>query len=152
MKVNKNSWHYRAITEETLGVTGVGSNFVSSSLCIYFWQVVSSIVFKGAVLLGVLPVVLAVSVVLPLSSLVGSMVTGNIIGGDLGLIILLAEMVATMVGLLLLGCGALIDKYRDYRYEKFMEEPIDKEPSLVAQYIKAKKDKICPIIEFVEEE
>ena len=152
MKVNKNSWHYRAITEETLGLTGVGSYNVSRSLCIYFWQVVISVVFKGFLLLVMLPSLLSLFVVMPLVSVVGTLVTGNLVQGDTGLIVLLAEALSVLIGILLWGYFTLVDKYRDYNYKKLLQDPIDKEPSLVGQYIKAKKDKICPIIEFVEEE
>ena len=149
MKVNKNSWHYKTITEETLGVGGCSQYFVSHSLCTYFWQVIASILLKGTLLLVILPAGLSLFVTLPLISLVGWLVTGSLVEGDLGLIILFAEVLAVLIWLIVIGVDILRNKFNDYRYVK---ESVDKGPSLVGQYIKAKKDKICPIIEFVEEE
>lgn len=105
MKVNKNSWHYKALTGNTLGVEGRESWSVSHSLCMYFWQVVGMIMYKAGILLIGLPVALNLFIVIPLVSLVGWVVTGTIVQGDVGLIILSAELAAIFIFFVLFGGG-----------------------------------------------
>lgn len=154
MKVNKNSWHYKAVTGDTLGVSGISYWKVSRSLCMYFWQVLGMLIYKAGILLIGLPIILSIFVVIPLTSLVGWVVTGNVVRGDTGLIILFAEVCAILIFLIVFGGSVAYNKYEDFQYKKMLKEddnPVEKEPNLVVEFIKAKKEKLCPMLEFVEE-
>lgn len=112
------------------------------------------ILYKTGLLLVGLPIVLSIFVVLPLSSLVGWIVTGNIVERDTGLVVLFVEACAMMLTLIIFGGVNAYDKYKDFQYKKMIKEennPIEKEPNLVVEFIKAKKEKLYPMLEFVEE-
>lgn len=144
MKVNKNSWHYKLLTENFCFISGWEEWHISNSLCLYFWQVMfrlvsglglgliatSPLVFWGTLLLGLHP-----------SDLV---FFGRLLVG-LGIFVTFA---LTAVGALasIVYAGEFIrDKLPRKEYK-------EKESNLFVEYIKAKKNKLCPIIEFVEEE
>ena len=79
MKVNKNSWHYRLLTGDIFGIQGVNSWNVSSSLCLYFWQVVFMLLWKGVALFFLTPFVINSLLILPLVSTLGLITTGVIV-------------------------------------------------------------------------
>lgn len=151
MKVNKNSWHYKALKNPTLGVGGVYSWDISKSLCVYFWQVLGMILVKIFALLVILPFLVGCLVVLPLTSLLGWINTGVIVQQDLGFIALFVEGVALVLASFMFGVNKLKDIYKSRENGRDEEALVDKEPSLLVEYIKAKKKKLCPIIEFVGE-
>lgn len=146
MKISTKSWHYRLCRK-------VFSN-PSNSLCIYFWQIPTA------------AVVYAVATVFTFS-LVGLVVAMYI--AFLSMPILLNFMGIDWVGTLLLGCVSMViwlatlkevyDHYYRCSWDKVLWESTQKEkrlkedytkkpPNLVFEYLKAKKDKICPTIEF----
>ena len=149
MKVNKNSWHYRLLTGDIFGIQGVNSWNVSSSLCLYFWQVVFMLLWKGVALFFLTPFVINSLLILPLVSTLGLITTGVIVQGDTGLTVLVMELIVIIVFVLVLAGLSLYTFLKD---KTDLADVVEKDPNLFVEYIKAKKNKLCPIIEFVEGE
>lgn len=123
MKISTDSWHYKLI--DTISV-----NFPSENLCNYFWQLIFALIVST-----ILITVICFVTLLMLSPVLQFFIELNpvyiIIGG--------------VVDITLLS-GTLIESIRERR--KYS----NKKPSICIEYIKAKKHKYCPKIEFVEEE
>ena len=149
MKVNKNSWHYRLLTGDIFGIQGVNSWNVSSSLCLYFWQVVFMLLWKGVALIFLTPFVINSLLILPLVSTLGLITTGVIVQGDTGLTVLVMELIVIIVFVIVLAGLSLYTFLKD---KTDLADVVEKDPNLFVEYIKAKKNKLCPIIEFVEGE
>jgi len=149
MKVNKNSWHYRLLTGDIFGIQGVNSWNVSSSLCLYFWQVVFMLLWKGVALFFLTPFVINSLLILPLVSTLGVITTGVIVQGDTGLTVLVMELIVIIVFVIV---WAGLSLYTFLKDKTDLVGVVEKEPNLFVEYIKAKKNKLCPIIEFVEED
>jgi len=127
MKVNKKSWHYKAVnfTLDHLPV----------ALCWYFWATVLSVCW--IIFIAVVATALACCIVLMITYpawqwffpnfLVQFMQTGGII-------------IWLLIG------GTILYNYRDYLKSEGLIKP--KPAGLVAQYISAKHRKICPIIKY----
>ena len=147
MKVNKNSWHYRLLTGDIFGIQGVNSWNVSSSLCLYFWQVVFMLLWKGVALFFLTPFVINSLLILPLVSTLGLITTGVIVQGDTGLTVLVMELIVIIVFVIVLAGLSLYTFLKD---KTDLADVVEKDPNLFVEYIKAKKNKLCPIIEFVE--
>lgn len=148
MKVNKNSWHYRLLTGDIFGIQGVNYWNVSSSLCLYFWQVVFVLLWKGVALFFLIPFVINALLIMPLVSTLGVITTGVMLQEDTGLIILVIELIV-IIGFVI--TWAELSLYTFLKDKTDLAEVVEKEPNLFVEYIKAKKNKLCPIIEFVEE-
>ena len=149
MKVNKNSWHYRLLTGDIFGIQGVNSWNVSSSLCLYFWQVVFMLLWKGVALFFLTPFVINSLLILPLVSTLGLITTGVIVQGNTGLTVLVMELIVIIVVVIVLAGLSLYTFLKD---KTDLADVVEKDPNLFVEYIKAKKNKLCPIIEFVEGE
>lgn len=149
MKVNKNSWHYKLLTGDIFGIQGVNSWNVSSSLCLYFWQVVFMLLWKGVALFFLTPFVINSLLILPLASIFGLITTGVIVQGDTGLTVLVMELIVIIVFVIV---WAGLSLYTFLKDKTDLAEVVEKEPNLFVEYLKAKKNKLCPIIEFVEED
>ncbi len=148
MKVNKNSWHYRLLTGEIFGIQGVNYWNVSSSLCLYFWQVVFVLLLKGVALFFLIPFVINALLIMPLVSTLGVITTGVMLQRDTGLTILVIELIVIICCVITWAGSSLYTSLKD---KTDLAEGVEKEPNLFVEYIKAKKNKLCPIIEFVEE-
>ena len=149
MKVNNNSWHYRLLTGDIFVIQGVNSWNVSSSLCLYFWQVVFMLLWKGVALFFLTPFVINSLLILPLVSTLGLITTGVIVQGDTGLTVLVMELIVIIVFVIVLAGLSLYTFLKD---KTDLADVVEKDPNLFVEYIKAKKNKLCPIIEFVEGE
>lgn len=149
MKVNKNSWHYRLLTGDIFGIQGVNSWNVNSYLCLYFWQVVFMLLWKGVALFFLTPFVINSLLILPLVSTLGVITTGVIVQGDTGLTVLVMELIVIIVFVIV---WAGLSLYTFLKDKTDLVGVVEKEPNLFVEYIKAKKNKLCPTIEFVEED
>jgi len=143
MKISKNSWHYKMLTEKFFFADRWNP---SRSLCLYFWQVMfrlamgvficmvvaSPLVFLMVNVNGYLPETLGVAVAI-------WALLGTFILAICGMILIL---------LFLTGVMYLVEKLKSRYFPK--KEYTPKE-SLIINYIKAKTDKVCPIIEFKED-
>ena len=134
MKVNKNSWHYRLLTGDIFGIQGVNSWNVSSSLCLYFWQVVFMLLWKGVALFFLTPFVINSLLILPLVSTLGLITTGVIVQGDTGLTVLVMELIVIIVFVIVLAGLSLYTFLKD---KTDLADVVEKDPNLFVEYIKA---------------
>ena len=142
MKVSRSAWHYEVVSE---GLFWVDGWFPSKSLCKYFWQVV------GMVLVGLGSIMLVVSPIVAL-------LTFPFISGSEATLVLFLQLMWALVGgavlamiALLAFAGAVSLVFGGGRLilSKALSRSIKtKHPSIVYSYLKAKKDKVCPIIDF----
>lgn len=154
MIINENSWHFK-----------IYAAFNSTwnrpkTLCAYFWKTF-------------IPV-LAVSIV-GFATLAGAAIIGQeiltkffvfsslwtLVPASIGIgILTISVMVLIAVGAVI-GPSWLLDKYNDRKYYKEIEfiaqnqeriknglEPIERKKSLIGEYLKARKEKVCPTLEY----
>ena len=152
MIINRNSWHYK------VAMLGDNEFALPKTLCPYFWYVV----FK---LFMVSTVTVAVSVG---SWLIGLPVIGKILS-LMGITLSKAGLTipAVLTGILIIalvvGTGFLCvmgvswlkdgfkEKMRERRWAKAQaaeEAGVALEPNVLVEYIKTRKSKMCPIIEY----
>jgi len=144
MKISKDSWHYR--------VCNSFSWMPSTSLCLYFWQVVwasflNFILIPVAVLLLVslflfgVPLILGSVLVRGFQEIAFENLHTMFYCWGLGFL--------TMLGMI--GCFVMKMLYDEGMLWQ-REETVEKEPSIVVEWIKAKKRKVCPVITFTNKE
>lgn len=151
MIISKNSWHYKLLTDKMFGFFNpvFYDMDISRSLCIYFWQVILVIALR---------ILLAIIVISPLHVLLAFGLDGHVVTGsgilDIFFFInfLTGLIVSGLLGLsIVLGSLKLIYwKIEEYLPEKKKQEKKPKQPNILVEYIKAKKEKVCPMIEFKE--
>lgn len=154
MIINENSWHFKiyAMFNSTWNRP--------KTLCAYFWKTF-------------IPV-LAVSIV-GFATLAGAAIIGQeiltkffvfsslwtLVPASVGIgILTISVMVLIAVGAVI-GPSWLLDKYNDRKYYKEIEliaqnqeriknglEPIERKKSLIGEYLKARKEKVCPTLEY----
>ena len=120
MKIKRNSWHYK--------VRNWGSyEKRHDSLCVYFWCVVGSIAFWVTI-------------------------TTIAIGVMIALCILLFEPQVThiWIAILFVGLSAFLPWYTITQLRQKYQSPQLPGENILVEYIKTKKAKICPIIEYVD--
>lgn len=130
MQISNRAWHLRMVRAQML------EPYIPSNLCNYFWRVVGILLFDTvgiAIILGIL---------------------GGIGFGIYKLYILFqTDLIDALLGVGLgLSMFSIIGiiVWLDQRKRKRPKEP--KPPGLVRSYIKARKERYCPLIEVVEEE
>jgi hypothetical protein len=130
MKIKKSSWHYRM---HRMFNGGFGPGY--KSLCTYFWGTVGTTLLVG--------VALPVSSVIILGLMLAPFVylfTGNL------------EIIGAVVAGSFLDIIALFGFWAWYRHtHPSTKLRVEKEPSLVVEYLKAKKRKVCPLIEYTND-
>ncbi|ATN93066.1 hypothetical protein CPT_Melville_092 [Salmonella phage Melville] len=150
MIINTSSWHCR-----------IYDFFFSSftrpnSLCVYFWKIVFSLIMSASVIFSILFACSLIGVDLAIyllssigiSNSVGSVILGTIIG-----IIVISTIFGVLVGINLLCYKVQSKIYATRlknRIKKIEAGEKTESKSIVIQYIKARKEKICPLIDFVE--
>ncbi len=157
MKISKNSWHYKMLKQ---GAFGCFNHYKpSNSLCLYFWQVAFQIgaLFLWLPLMGFLFV--SVFAVGPLLLVATWFLAGELLTSHEAMMQILPEMLAPLIaagviGLILyaaaivaFSCAGLSILSKKIR----ANQVVDSKPSLVIEYVKAKKQKICPILEFTDD-
>ncbi len=136
IKINKESWHYKLVK---FGQTN--EHEISNNLCTYFWQSV-----KG-VLLGMFGIVIV--------TLIGSTFLYMLAAPFMSL--LLPESIFAFI--LCIFYGVIIMKVaiesisEDHWlaidvFAKFKSKEKERKPSIIKEYLKAKKQKICPTLTF----
>lgn len=144
MQVNKSSWHYRLNLEMTNREYRVQQK---NTLCSYFWFTV----------LNMVKVAFLVTVCVGLLWVFGQLAMGNsdtdmsapwYIAIPVGLLAV-SVFIAFVFGLFF-AFQFCMDNFRAYlskRRANRKPKPV-KPDSLITQYVKAKKAKVCPMIEF----
>ena len=140
MKINKSSWHYKCMTESFM-YDGVPVDF-----CGYWRSLIAKL--GWAVLLGIFGGLIFTCMLTSIVELV-LFITGNVplnLGEDQ-----IAPAVGTFFWIILIF-GYLGFSYSE-RVHLFKNVPysFEDEPSLIVQWYRAKKDKICPMLEFEDE-
>ena len=124
VRINTSSWHYRLIYNSDFRVPG--------NLCAYFWKVVFLVVWyivaSVVVFIGVFAALMAM--LLPLF--------GVYIG---------AGLIATVVLYVMLG-SILIDLYRETDHYRARATNSTADANIAIEWVKAKKNKVCPMLEF----
>ncbi|AUR92196.1 TMhelix containing protein [Vibrio phage 1.170.O._10N.261.52.C3] len=151
--LSKNSWHYKFNRRmENSDFWSVDATD-QVSLCNYAWSTVFNLI-----------VALALSALLYVFSTglgAGILASNGVDAGELTYWYLYIWFlgVAVFAGVVaaLLGIGFTIyilnEKYQEYKYDKYEKGLLDDKPkqkSLISQWIKAKKDKVCPMIDWEE--
>ena len=156
MKISRKTWHYQVLQNGVLWHSGI--YYPSKNLCLYFWQVMWCLFMP-------------IGTALVAFSIPCSLILLAIQQEPTGWFVLYAGIgfTATFVGcaaILLIAANYISEKrkaakrkkilakhgsysaYHDYERQK--EKAKQKQPSLFLSWLKAKKDKVCPIIEVVK--
>lgn len=145
MKVNMNSWHFRL-------VEGFLDGDASRSLCVYFWQVAFRVIFLvvlGAALWSVFGLVAIaaatgngwISVTSPL------WIKGCVAAFGAFVVLAMFALCIVVITLVMFGISKSILVVGDL-FSRWGDSKEEQEPGVFVSYVKAKKEKICPIIEF----
>ena len=131
MNINKSSFHYKLAKLASDGA-------VPNNLCAYFWLAVFGAFLYFLVILVVIGVAFCLASI-GLAWWSPDFILPAFIGGALSVACLLCFLMMTIE-----------ERKTDERWAAMGEEPSpEKEPNLVIAYLKAKKEKVCPIINFV---
>lgn len=150
MKVNMNSWHYRLIENFLDGSP-------SNSLCVYFWQVVLRLVVGGAMGLAMWGFFggLASAFIVKFGWIdpATTPVWIKLLAAGLGAFLVLAVflVVLLIIGFTIYGVVAAFKTLRTM-FEQWDEKRPEKDDNLIVAFVKAKKRKVCPMIEFTLED
>jgi hypothetical protein len=146
MNINKNTWHYKLLRDAPL----LNPWTPSSSLCVYFWQVVARILCLTVASIVSVSLVTALFMIIlsPVITLVVYFI-GQVTNEGLNLWAFTGVVVIILLLLELLVHG--LDTLVKYlRHRAYTAKP--KAPNILTSYIKAKKEKVCPIITFTQED
>ncbi|UYD59865.1 hypothetical protein LEHPIFIF_00092 [Aeromonas phage avDM9-HANS] len=132
MKINTKSWHYRFLN--SLDAT------IPESLCPYFWKVVFMMAVTSAVtfLITCFMWMIGDKVFTKFDILLDNVYLGAVVYTFVGLVICVS-IVALIVGAIF-GCVWAKENFK----------PPYKEEPLIITFIKNKKSKFCPHLEFVD--
>lgn len=146
MKLSKNSWHYKLNKH-------VSNNYYipPKSLCLYFWQTVGKMLALVVALGGVCLIGLGfLSIILFLQTGITGWVIWPEIIFELGAVLTAVILFLSMMGGVIATTEGHMKVFPEWmkitRFKK--HEQVEKKPSLVVEYIKAKKEKVCPYIEW----
>ena len=128
MKISRRSWHYRLLRKLYMDVP--------DNLCAYFWKTVFVLLLIPAVIVSVCAVVF---VALVPAIVFGAYLLGFPYYGDPVVI----SVIVGLVEVFILGCIL-----REQIQTRTAFDP-PRPPSLVREYLMAKKQKVCPMIEVV---
>lgn len=144
MNINKSSWHYRLLNALF--------NKIPTSLCPYFWKTVWALVMVSGLTTLFISAIASVGLATLKAFGITSglvLVTSPLIGA-----VLIAIMVAIMVGVAILydHVKSSVRQKKWQRDAKKREEIANREykESLIVSFLKAKKEKICPSLKFVD--
>lgn len=156
MKINKNSWHYKLVDHFDHDVVRELIYKKNVTLCQYFWSVVGALIKAGIVVAGAAVVVALVGVLLYglfcalmflLIPFTGAFMNYKVY--DVGLMtVAFITLGSTFLGVMA-ACNGDMEVVPDWMKSNTTEQE-DKQPSLLWSWIKAKKDKVCPLIKLEE--
>lgn len=151
MKISKDAWHYKLLTFRRFGPRW----FVPNNLCDYFWKVVGVMIFWtfslliGAIVLNgvwLAPYSVYVSPEDPFVAFIPYL-GGNILLEVLAGVSFVTGIVTHIAFAMLITIVPIawgVDKLLVYKHRKSFHS----EPTLLGSWWKAKKEKICPLLEF----
>lgn len=139
MEVSKNAWHYKILMTETQAKIRNGT-----SLCSYFWDVVFTVF--AWIFIGIMSLVVIVCVLTGLFYILYAwyFMIGSLVGVEtFSTELIRVSLVLNYVGIF---CWFVFSIKR--LLSKLKNGEILKSDNLAFEYIKAKKQKICPVIQF----
>ncbi|UNY41183.1 hypothetical protein [Klebsiella phage KP185] len=160
MNINKNSWHFKM----NLWFKSDNMWKMPKTLCGYFWTTVFHILLSSAIaaFIGIIAWMFGWPIVAE---------TGILAWMGIGLSAFWLNVVAVPVGAVVIAAFVLLfaaiafgfifglEKFKHYRNQKQYTKklarvkaglPAEAEPSVFVQYLKARKRKVCPMIDYVE--
>lgn len=158
LKFNKNSWHYKLVFflygRWYFPIPQYSTRKIS--LCKYFWTVVTGVfIFPFIKLWRSLPYSIRDHEDLGRAISIWAVICGiiHIVAWSflaeywwLGFTVFFSVLgVGALIGAVIIFIIDLIDKHREKQSKK------TRRPSLLKEFIKARKNKVCPCIEFVED-
>lgn len=154
MIINENSWHFK-----------IYAAFNSTwnrpkTLCAYFWKTLIPVLSVSIIGFAILAAVVIIGQEILTRFFVFSSLW-TLVPASIGVGILMVAVMALISAGLIIGPSWLLDKYNDRKYYKEIEliaqnqeriknglEPIERKKSLIGEYLKARKEKICPTLEY----
>lgn len=154
MIINENSWHFK-----------IYAAFNSTwnrpkTLCAYFWKTFIPVLAVSIIGFAILAAATIIGQEILTKFFVFSS-PWTLVPASIGIgILTISVMVLIAVGAVI-GPSWLLDKYNDRKYYKEIEliaqnqeriknglEPIERKKSLIGEYLKARKEKVCPTLEY----
>ena len=144
MNLSKNTWHFKVVEDEFCFMEGWDA---SRSLCLYFWQVVMRLFFGiGLGLLAVSPLVTIITYVTDTTHSAPFLIHFY---SFIGFIV--SFFYFFVLGITICCCTIEGVKWVARKFPRKYKEPKEpKEPSIIIEYIKAKKAKVCPMLNFTD--
>jgi len=158
MKISRKTWHYQVIQNGVLWHSGWNNH--SNSLCLYFWQVMWCLFTP----IGTALLAFSIPYSLILLAIQQEPTGGFVLYAGIGLTAIFIGCAA----ILLIAVDYISEKrkaakrkkilakhgsysaYHIYERQKEKQKAEQKQPSLFLSWLRAKKDKVCPIIEVVK--
>ncbi|QIG57348.1 hypothetical protein [Escherichia phage F2] len=154
MIINENSWHFK--------IYAAFNNTWNrpKTLCAYFWKTLIPVLSVSIIGFAILAAVTIIGQEILTRFFVFSSLW-TLVPASIGVGILMVSVMAFISAGLIIGPSWLLDKYNDRKYYKEIEliaqnqeriknglEPIERKKSLIGEYLKARKEKICPTLEY----
>lgn len=154
MIINENSWHFKiyAMFNSTWNRP--------KTLCAYFWKTLIPVLAVSIIGFAILAAVVIIGQEFLTRFFVFSSLW-TLVPASIGVGILMVAVMAFIATGLVIGPSWLLDKYNDRKYYKEIEfiaqnqeriknglEPIERKKSLIGEYLKARKEKVCPTLEY----
>ncbi|URY13780.1 hypothetical protein [Shigella phage ESh27] len=154
MIINENSWHFK-----------IYAAFNSTwnrpkTLCAYFWKTLIPVLAVSIIGFAILAAVIIIGHEILTKFFVFSSLW-TLVPASIGVGILIVAVMALISVGLIIGPSWLLDKYNDRKYYKEIEliaqnqeriknglEPIERKKSLIGEYLKSRKEKVCPTLEY----
>ena len=140
MKISTQSWHYKMVNKIF--------NYPSKSLCIYFWQIPYSAIVCAVC--GIVMLTVIVGMVGTVLVLLAQPVALNIWHVPVEDTLALGLLSTVVWGAVFKGLNEHFSaaSWNKVLFKVKTKPRKEKKPSLLLAYLKAKKDKVCPLIEF----
>lgn len=145
MKLSKDSWHYKALTQKLLFIEGKSEYAVDRNLCGYFWQVVWRILSVfGIYAFALSPLVFWTTLLLEIPDQGFLHIALTFFG-------MFASCFYAFFGIAWL-CIPLTNHVIIPIAERVFPEDTEEKVNIFTEYVRAKHDKVCPVLEFTDEE
>nr|WP_153932183.1 hypothetical protein [Klebsiella pneumoniae] len=160
MNINKNSWHFKM----NLWFKSDNMWKMPKTLCGYFWTTVLHVLFSSAIITFIGSVawmfgwpIVAETGILAWMGIGLSAFWLNVVAVPVGAVVIAAFVL--LFAAIVFGFIFGLEKFKHYRNQKQYTKklarvkaglPAEAEPSVFVQYLKARKRKVCPMIDYVE--
>lgn len=143
MEISISSWHYRVVKSVY--------DSAHNSLCVYFWQVVSALIVR-AFHIGFLMFIACFVIgffAVPITWGLGELGwIEPVVPGEVAAVPIAIMSIAAVAALVIFLMSCIKYLIEEYQYKRKKKKRVAKEPNLVVEYIRAKKQKVCPTLKF----